>query len=48
MAYLIHIAVMACLYIILTSSFNLLIGYAGVFNSRRVLQRSPMESLRRS
>ena len=31
MDYLIHIAVMACLYIILTSSFNLLIGYAGLF-----------------
>jgi branched-chain amino acid transport system permease protein len=31
MDYLIHIAVMACLYVILTSSFNLLIGYAGLF-----------------
>jgi len=31
MDYLIHIAVMAFLYVILTSSFNLLIGYAGLF-----------------
>jgi branched-chain amino acid transport system ATP-binding protein/branched-chain amino acid transport system permease protein len=31
MDYMIHIAVMASLYVILTSSFNLLIGYAGLF-----------------
>lgn len=31
MDYMTHIAVMACLYVILTSSFNLLIGYAGLF-----------------
>jgi len=31
MDYLVHIAVMACLYVILTASFNLLVGYAGLF-----------------
>ena len=31
MDYLIHILVMTCLYVILTSSFNLLIGFAGLF-----------------
>jgi ABC-type branched-subunit amino acid transport system permease subunit/ABC-type branched-subunit amino acid transport system ATPase component len=31
MDYLVHIAVMTCLYVILTASFNLLIGFAGLF-----------------
>lgn len=31
MEYLVHIAVMACLYVILATSFNLLIGFAGLF-----------------
>src|SRR3546814_6810807 len=31
MEYLFHILVMACLYVILTTSFNLLIGFAGLF-----------------
>ena len=31
MEYLIHVLVMACLYVILTTSFNLLIGFAGLF-----------------
>ncbi len=31
MDYLLHILVMVCLYAILASSFNLLIGFAGLF-----------------
>ncbi len=31
MDYLLHVLVMVCLYAILASSFNLLIGFAGLF-----------------